>query len=131
MRSLIILCLVAALSACKLMPQRDTPSQLHGKVKTFEDVVRWGALEKMYFFGKVDPANPPQPPRGLDNVRVTGYDITVPLSQDTETRWSQSVLIDYVLTDRQVVRQVVDHQLWVTDDDGKTWYRANPVPQFR
>ena len=62
---------------------------------------------------------------------MTGYEVSVPLSKVDETRWAQSVVIDYVWTDRQVVRQIVDHQVWMTDDEGLTWYRENPVPRFR
>ena len=130
MRILLVISLLMALSACKLMPQREMPAQLEAKVKTFEDVVRWGALEKIYFFRKIDPENPPKIPKGLDNIRVTSYDVSVPLSQVNETRWTQSVAIDYVRIDRQVVRGIVDHQVWVSDDEGETWYRENPVPQF-
>ncbi|HPE79915.1 MAG TPA: hypothetical protein PKZ35_07885 [Gammaproteobacteria bacterium] len=107
------------------------PDKLSLQTKTFEDVVRWGALEKMYLFLKQDPAQPPvQVQDGLDNVRVTGYESSQ-LGKISETRWAQTAVIDYVLTDRQVVRQLVDHQLWVSDDEGKTWYRENPVPLFR
>ena len=40
-------------------------------------------------------------------------------------------MIDYVLTDRQVVRQIVDLQIWESEDNGITWYRTTPVPEFR
>ncbi len=130
MRILLVLSLLVALSACKMLPEREMPAQLEAKVKTFEDVVRWGALEKMYFFRKIDPQNPPKIQQDLENIRVTAYDVSIPLSKVDETRWTQSVAIDYVLTDRQVVRHTVDHQIWVTDDEGLTWYRENPVPRF-
>ena len=130
MRILLVISLLMVLSACKLMPQREMPAQLEAKVKTFEDVMRWGALEKIYFFRKIDPENPPKIQKGLDNIRVTSYDVSVPLSKIDETRWAQSVAIDYVRIDRQIVRGIVDHQVWVSDDEGETWYRENPVPQF-
>ena len=131
MRILLILCLLLTLPACKILQQRDMPEKLDLKVKTFEDVVRWGSLQKIYFFRKIDPKSPPDVQEGLDNVRVTGYQVANPLSKVSETRWTQTVVIDYVLTDRQIVRQIVDHQIWVSDDDGVTWYRENPVPRFR
>ena len=130
MRILLVISLLMVLSACKLMPQREMPAQLEAKVKTFEDVMRWGALEKIYFFRKVDPENPPKIQKGLDNIRVTSYNVSVPLSKVDETRWTQSVAIDYVRIDRQIVRGIIDHQVWVSDDEGETWYRENPVPQF-
>ena len=46
-------------------------------------------------------------------------------------RWRQTAVIDYVLTDRQIVRQLIDDQYWASDDEGKTWYRANPPPSFQ
>lgn len=129
MRILLSLALLL-LSACQTNPFGEVPERLMNKVRTFEDVVRWGALEKMVLFRKNDPAKPVQLPEGLDNVRVTGYELTGPISKLNETRWTQTAVIDYVLIDRQVVRRVVDHQVWVSDDEGKTWYRENPVPQF-
>ena len=122
---------ILLLAACKSSPFIETSERVKSKVKTFEDVVRWGALEKMYYFQKVDPQNPPEIPPGLDNVRVTSYEIGVPLNEAGPNRWTQTVVIGYVLTDRQVVRQLVDYQVWVSDDDGQSWYRETPVPEFR
>ena len=119
------------LSACNTNPFKEVPDKLTAKVRTFEDVVRWGALQKMYLFQKIDPDKPPKIPEGLDNIRVTDYQAASPLAKSGEYRWTQTVVIDYVLIDRQVVRQVVDPQVWVSEDEGKSWYRQTPVPQFR
>jgi len=130
MRSL-LLALTVLLTACQTNPFSDVPEHLVGQVKTFEDVVRWGALEKMYLFEKQEPGTAPRTlPDGLDNVRVTNYEVAGQLTKLDEMRWGQTAVIDYVLTDRQVVRQTVDHQIWESDD-GRTWYRTTPVPQFR
>jgi len=127
----LLLSLVVLLAACQTNPYGEVPKQLTLQVKTFEDVVRWGALQKMYLFEKHDPATPVAIPDNLDNVRVTSYELASPLSRIDDMRWGQTVVIDYVLTDRQVVRQLVDRQVWVSDDEGKSWYRTTPVPQFR
>lgn len=131
MRLLLVL-ITAMLTACRTNPFTETPEKLEAQVRTFEDVVRWGELEKIYLFVRQAEGAPPvevQP--GLDNVRVTGYEVGAPLQELTPFHWGQTVVIDYVLTDRQVVRQLVDRQNWASDDEGKTWYRENPVPQFR
>lgn len=130
-RLLPALCLSLSLTACMTNPYGEVPERLVLKVRTFEDVVRWGALQKMYLFEKPDPEKPTQIPQGLDNVRVTGYEVASGLSKVDETRWAQTAVVDYVLADRQVVRQLIDAQVWASDDEGKTWYRANPVPRFR
>ena len=78
-----------------------------------------------------DPERPATIPEDLDNIRVTSYELASPLTELSPTRWSQTAVIDYVLTDRQVVRRLIDQQVWVSDDEGKTWYRETPVPRFR
>lgn len=107
----------------------DLPPALWQQVKTFEDTVRWGDPGNTVLF--LGPAERPearvQP--GIDNVRVTGYEVS-PMRQLDEYRWTGTAVIDYVLTDRQVVRQLVDHQVWRSDDEGKTWYRDPPLPVF-
>lgn len=118
-------------TACMTNRFGKVPEPLGYQVRAFENVVRWGALEKAYAFVKPSPDNPLEIPEGLGNIRVTSYELANPLTEITPTRWAQTAVIDYVLTDRQVVRQLVDRQFWVSDDEGKIWYRENPLPQFR
>lgn len=126
----LLLAMTLLLTACQTNLTSSTPKQLVQRTMAFEDVVRWGALEKMVIFTKIDPSKPVVVPEGLGNVRVTGYELASGLVAVTPYRWKQSVVIDYVLTDRQIVRQLIDHQVWVSDDEGKNWYRENPLPQF-
>lgn len=127
----LVLFLSLILAACQSNPFRsDLPAGLDEMTKTFEDVVRWGDLNKMVMFLKPDPARPARPQDGLDNVRVTSYETANQLAQIGEYRWGQSVVVHYVLIDRQIVRKLVDHQYWISEDEGQTWYRQNPVPRF-
>lgn len=130
MRSLFLV-VPLLLAACQTNPFSEVPEHLVAQVQTFEDVVRWGALQKMRLFEKQEPGSEPRPPaEDLDNVRVTSYELAAPLAKLGEQRWGQTAVIDYVLIDRQVVRQVVDRQVWESED-GRHWYRTTPVPQFR
>ena len=132
MRLFLLALILPFLVACKTSPYGDVPKELVSKVRTFEDVVRWGALEKMYLFLDKEEQQQVKVPEGLNNVRVTSYELASPITKLEEGRWSQTAVIDYVLVDRQIVRKVIDQQVWVSDDeDGKIWYRENPVPQFR
>lgn len=126
-----LVCFALLLAGCRTNPYGDLPEKLVVKTRTFEDVVRWGALEKMYLFLKRDDDKPLKMQEGLDNVRVTGYDLAEELNEISPMRWRQAAVIDYVLTDRQVVRQLIDYQVWESEDEGKTWYRTTPVPVFK
>lgn len=130
MRLLLACCLVL-IAGCQTNPFEEKPKDLVYKTSAFEDTVRWGGLENMLRFVKVEPGVPVEVPKGLGNVRVTSYELARPLTEVTETRWSQTAVIDYVLTDRQIVRQLIDYQVWESDDAGKTWFRTNPLPQFQ
>jgi hypothetical protein len=128
----LLLALIPALSACQTMLNiGDVPKSLYQRTEQFEAVVRWGALQKMYVFVKRAPDEVVEIQEGLDNIRVTGYELGSGLAMVEPTRWRQTAVIDYVLVDRQIVRQVIDDQTWVSEDEGKTWYRENPPPQFQ
>jgi len=128
-----LLAMALLLGACKseFLNTGEVPKSLKARLGQFEGIVRWGALQKMYAFNKNESGEPVEIPMGLDNVRVTGYEAASGLVKVTPTRWTQTVVIDYVLTDRQVVRQLIDQQVWVSEDEGKTWYRENPPPLFQ
>ena len=126
----LLLVIVLLATGCQTNPFGEVPEHLGYRAEAFGDVVRWGALEKMYVFGKPDSDEPIKIPEGLRNVRVTGYELAQGLTEIKSLRWQQTAVIDYVLTDQQVVRQLFYHHFWVSDD-GKIWYRENPPPQFR
>jgi len=133
---ILLICLILVVGGCGSNPfGPDVPIDLTASVKLFEDTVRWGNLENMYLFVRPDDDQEVEVQKGLDNIRVTGYE-TSQLRQlvddnDDEERWAQTAVINYVLTDQQVVRQLSDNQIWVSEDGGKTWLRTTPVPQFR
>ena len=108
-------------------PYAPVPKALYLTADTYGDVTRWGDLAKLYAFVLPEHAVPPPP--GLDRIRVTHYTASG-LKEIGPWRWRQTAVIDYVLTDRQVVRRLVDRQVWVSPDEGKHWYRENPPPDF-
>jgi hypothetical protein len=128
---LVISALIGGLGGCRSNPMKDVPKELDARVRTFEDVVRWRPLQKMYGFLKVEPGTQIEIQEGLENVRVTGYDIVEPLNPIDPMRWRQAAEIRYVLTDRQVVRQLVDFQIWESEGEGEGWVRTTPVPIFK
>lgn len=124
----LLLILPLLLVSCRAVNPLDAvPRKLMLTVSTFEDVVRWGDLRKTYAFMKPGSSAEVQP--HLSNVRVNHYEAGQ-LSELAPWRWGQSVVIHYVLEDRQVVRQLLDQQVWVSDDEGDNWYRETPIPVF-
>ena len=128
---LVMSALIGGLGGCRSNPMRDVPEELDSRVRTFEDIVRWRPLQKMYAFQKFEADQSIEVQEGLDNVRVTSYQIVEPLNAIDPMHWRQAAEIRYVLTDRQVVRQLIDFQVWESEDEGKSWFRTTPVPVFK
>lgn len=126
-RLIAVLLLATLLAGCPLKDLEDPyPPNLIAVTDTYGDTVRWGDLNKLYAFAAPDAH---WKLKHLNNITVTGYDASAP-QQVKPWLWRVTAVIDYVQNDRQVVKRLVDQQLWVSDDQGKTWYRQNPPPQF-
>lgn len=127
----LILAWLAALilAGCQTNPYAPVPEELGMRIRVYEDIVRWGALQKIHAFRKPQLRETIEIPENLDNVRVTHYEVNGTPVEVAPLRWRQTATIQYVLTDRQIVKTLVDEQVWGSDD-GKTWYRLNPIPAF-
>lgn len=119
---------VALLTGCPLAGPRYE-DDLRGTLYRYEAAVRWADLTKVYGFLK--PGTEVAIPPGLNNIRVTAYEAVSPPTPIDQHRWQQTVSIQYLHRDRQQVKTLVDHQVWVQDAETEHWYRDNPIPVFR
>lgn len=127
----LIALLCVALSSCQAMRASESEKNLRNTLRVYEDVVRWGRLQKIYLLTQPEPGVKVEIPDDIDNVQIMGYEVVSGPSQVNEERWTQTVFIEYVKTDQQVVKSLVDNQLWELSPTTGSWYRANPVPLFR
>ena len=127
-RLLLPVLLAVFVLGCKSNPYADNgpPAPLRDTLRLYENVVRWGDLTRMYGFGEVGNWQ-----QGLENVRVTAYDVAGEPARTAADTWEQTVFLQYVRKDRQIVQRVTDHQVWRTRDDGDTWRLTTPHPEFR
>lgn len=126
---LLALSLMISLAACQSLDTRSEARKLEHTLASYGTAARWQPLPGLYTF--LQPAlQPAAIPPGLDNIRVTGYDVTGAPREIADGRVVQTVTIEYVRIDRQSVRTLVDDQLWVRAADG-SWQRANPIPLFQ
>lgn len=129
----LILVFLALSAGCNTLPVfKDDKEELAERLELYGSTVRWGALEKVYVFMK-----PPEEggyvdiPVGLDNIRVVDYEVTVPASKLGERKTLQSALITYVKKDEQVIKKMLDNQIWEQEKEGAPWFRTNPIPKFK
>ncbi|MCP4284911.1 MAG: hypothetical protein GY792_10730 [Gammaproteobacteria bacterium] len=122
--------LLLFIGGCQTLENKKSDIALENVLSSYRVAVRWGNPDKAYVFLKPENLSEEGIPSGLDNIRVTGYEVirpAVPLSEGVVT---QTARISYVLEDRQVERNLVDTQIWEYQSEQKLWYRINPIPEF-
>lgn len=101
------------------------------RLDLYGKTARWGALENLYGFLTPEESAKVVFPDNLDNIRVTSYEVRIPPMMLDKHVLSQTVTIEYLFRDTQVIRTMSDNQVWKYDPEIKEWYRANPIPEFK
>ncbi|WP_456375403.1 hypothetical protein [Thiolapillus sp.] len=128
------LLLVFSLGSCETMQSAERKNKMDFDLKLYGHEVRWGEIEALPSYLKPELVEEQAPlAHKPENIRVTEYELLVPPREIEEEppRVAQTVRINYVFRDRQVVRTLVDKQLWEYDAAAKKWFRANPIPVFK
>lgn len=131
-RYLLLVLTSLLLAACQVpsISERSKDNKLRDTLNSYESVIRWGILEKAYGFLSPELSEEAVIPDNLKNFRVTGYERINGPSPLSDDKAAQTVLIEYVLVDRQVLRSLIDKQIWQWAEEEKAWQRANPIPIF-
>lgn len=123
--------LLLSLSGCQSLQSRQSDIELEKVLSSYQNTVRWGSPESAYVFLQPERFSSERLPTGLDNIKVTSYEVIRPPTPVSEGRVIQTARISYVLKDRQIEQTLVDEQVWEYQPEGKIWYRANPIPTYK
>jgi hypothetical protein len=127
---LIIITLVSMLSACKTLGEHKRTQSLQDTLRSYEATVRWSSGQHAVKFQAPDTATTEILP-GRTNIRVTGYEVIQGPTMLGEKRAVQTAVIQYVLQDSQVVKELADQQVWLYDETDEKWYLNSQVPEFK
>jgi hypothetical protein len=132
MPRILLLSLIAAimLAACNPIKSDRQSMALQKTLWAYEQTIRWDELYKAWSFQEDEVRKENPVPDNLAGIKITGYDqIESPLV--IEEGVAQVVVrIQYIRVSRQVLREIIDKQIWRYDDELNTWRRANPIPAF-
>ena len=125
----LLLLFTTLLTACNSMPLSQRSDVLKNDLRRYEGTIRWDNIANAYKMMTPDLQKTVPVPGNLDNIKVTHYEVLggVKVKDD---RAEQRVTIRYIHKDRQVVRQLIDNQIWV-DLPNLGWRRDNPIPIFK
>lgn len=119
-----------SMSPIKAFKDKDKQDTLTKTLHSYELTVRWGELTQIYTFLEPDMARGTIKQDNLNNIRVTGYEVIKGPASTGENDAIQTAKIDYIFSDRQVQKTIIDTQTWVYKPDQKEWRRTNPIPKF-
>jgi len=128
----LVIAIALFLTGCQTIKNKDMQDTLSKALHSYELTTRWGKLEQIYSFLLPELAKDATIQEGINNIRVTHYEVVKGPSSVVENNevTMQSVLIRYIYIDRQVEKEMVDHQEWKYDDDKREWRRSNSIPKF-
>jgi hypothetical protein len=96
----------------------------------YESALRWGYYETAIGFLHPDQRLGQGFPEVFTDLRVTGYEVVQPPVIQADASATQTISIDYVFEDTQVVRQLTDRQVWRWDEQASTWWLHSGLPGF-
>jgi hypothetical protein len=125
----VVALLLLLLAGCSTIEHASANKKLQMQLDSYGHAVRWGNLEEMYAFVKPED-EPLVVPEGLDNLRVTNYEPLTTITEVPDKRIRRRVKIEYLHRDRQVVKKLIDDQVWEYDEQAEQWFRSNLPPSF-
>jgi hypothetical protein len=123
---------VLFLAGCATVSGDKRQLALQAATARYDSALRWGYFDTAYAFVQPDlRANKPLPDVFKD-LQVTGYDVVQqPIAPEKDSTTAvQVATIDYIHQDRQVLKRLVDRQVWVWDPKLESWWLKSGLPAF-
>lgn len=129
-RSVALLLSGLLFGGCAITEKETRDLSLVAATSAYQSALRWGYFETA--FGYIDPElrRGKGLPAGYGDLRLTSYEIVQPLLPAGKGEATQIVAYDYFHEDRQVVKQLIDRQVWRYDPKFKTWWLVSGLPKF-
>jgi hypothetical protein len=119
---LLVLLLAACAHDLGLMKRDET-------LNAYRATVRWGPLESARKY-QSERARSLAVPLDLEQLRISGYEVTSQTLDKERMTLSQTVKLRYYRSGNLVERETVDEQLWRYDDEQEKWLLDSPLPRF-
>jgi hypothetical protein len=127
---LVIVSLLSMLTACQTLGERKRAQSLEDTLRSYEATVRWSSGQHAVKFQDLQQETPDIRPQRKD-IRVTSYEVVQGPTMLGEKRAVQTAIIQYVLQDSQVVKEIADQQVWLFDDTQEKWHLNSQPPEFK
>ncbi len=129
---IVVILATVPLSGCQTFGERKQSTALEDTLRLYAGIVRWGALRKAYSFRNPESVEAlDKIPEGLHNIRITSYEVIQGPVMSDEITAIQTVYIEYIHKDEQVIRTLQDKQVWHYNDEKESWTLNSKIPLFK
>lgn len=127
---LVIVLLAGLVTACQTLEERQRAQTLQDTLRSYEATLRWSSGQHVAKFRDSEQDDTEIRPEDK-NIRITHYEVVQGPTMLGDKRAIQTAVIQYVLQDRQIVREITDQQFWDYDEAQEKWYLSSQVPVFK
>lgn len=125
----VIIVLMFLIVSCSGITDDKRETSINSSLYNYQTAMRWGQWDVV--FGLRSKDAPPIPDLPFEDTQVTAYDILQPPVFIAQDHMVQVAQIQYIRSDEQRVRKVMDKQDWRYDADNSVWLLHSPFPDFR
>jgi hypothetical protein len=130
-RSLIVFLSCCLLAACAGVESKKQTELLNDSLKTFRQMIRWGAYDRAAAYRRRPSGELPEPDlRSLDNIRVVSYEVTNSRLSEDGTNAIVNAQISYYSDETGTVYTTQYLQNWWFDAEEKHWFLDGDLPSF-
>jgi hypothetical protein len=124
----LLVVLIAGCAGGLYLPQQKKFERISS---AYENVIRWSHFDEavLYLDDNARKKNPPNLKK-LKHIKVIEYKVKRTTHMKDKSQVSQIAEIQYYRDDYNVVKTVIDNQLWEYDTTLKNWYLLSGLPDF-
>jgi outer membrane biogenesis lipoprotein LolB len=118
------------LGGCTTVEKETRDLSLQAAASAYQTALRWGYLDTAFGYLAPELRRGKGLPADFKDLRLTDYEILQPAMLTGEGEGTQIVGYEYLHDDRQVVKRLIDHQVWRYDPKIKNWWLVSGLPKF-
>lgn len=122
--------LMGLVAGCGAVKKDKRAVTLQNATNGYQAALRWGYYDTAYGFvtPEIRDKTPNLPIK--PGLRLTGYDVIQQPTMLDGDKATQMVAIEYLYEDQQVVKRLMDRQLWHWDEKKQSWWLMTGLPKF-
>jgi hypothetical protein len=129
---LVLFLLMILLQSCNTFKVRETVAALENSITNYNVALRWGMYKDAYSYHfSPDGKQPPAKLDDLEEISVTGIEVTEKVINTDHTEADVESTITYFLKTQGIIKKIKLNQKWWFNEQYKQWFVDHPFPDLK